>query len=112
MSMSLYLWQVGQQMSAPGRAEAAAAPPARNATPTEGTRHVCPRGAQNMTGSVRRSNVIPGMMSAVVEHGGVLYLAGITGDGDDIATQTAHILSKVPTYRRASCSALDNHFGH
>ena len=45
--------------------------------------------------AVTRSGVIPGMMSSVVEHGGVLYLAGITGEGDDIATQTADILSKV-----------------
>jgi hypothetical protein len=39
------------------------------------------------------------VMSAIVEHGGVLYMAGITGEGDDIATQTAHILSKVPPDR-------------
>lgn len=42
-----------------------------------------------------RSGITPGMMSAVVEHGGILYLAGVTGEGDDIASQTADILSKV-----------------
>ena len=44
---------------------------------------------------VGRAGVIPGMMSAVVSHGGVLFLAGVTGEGATIAAQTASILAKV-----------------
>ena len=45
--------------------------------------------------SISRSGVIEGMMSAAVVHGGVIYLAGVTGEGATIAEQTADALSKI-----------------
>ena len=39
--------------------------------------------------AVSRAGVIPGLMSGIVEHGGIIYLAGVTGQGDDIATRAS-----------------------